>query len=80
MKAETYLELRLVLKPLALLEQFAITLQGENLDIDSTEDVLYTLKNTLNEYRESEFEDSFQDAFDLTEQFSEIPIKPLVVR
>ena len=76
-KPQTFLGLCAIIKPLALLEQLSLTLQGEEVDIDSTEQAIRTVEETITKYRDSEFEASFQEMNDLiTEVSSMTPLKP----
>ena len=75
-KPQTFLGLCAIIKPLALLEQLSLTLQGEEVDIDSTEQAIRTVEETITKYRVSEFEASFQEMNDLiTEVSSMTPLK-----
>ena len=77
-KAETYLGLLLLQKPLALLEQFSITLQSEDVDFDSVEQSVKTVQKLVLEYRDSEFEKHFAAATALPDSaLDNITIKPL---
>ena len=77
-KADTYLGLLLLQKPLALLEQFSITLQSENVDFDSVEHSVKTVQKLVLEYRDSEFEKHFAAATALPDSaLDNITIKPL---
>ena len=64
-KPQTFLGLCAIIKPLALLEQLSLTLQGEEVDIDSTEQAIRTVEETITKYRDSEFEASLQEMNDL---------------
>ena len=46
-KPQTYLGLCAIIKPLELLEQLSLTLQGEEVDIDSTEQAIRTVEGTI---------------------------------
>ena len=75
-KPQTFLGLCAIIKPLALLEQLSLTLKGEEVDIDSTEQAIRTVEETITKYRDSEFEASFQEMNDLiTEVSSMTPLK-----
>ena len=69
-KPQTFLGLCAILKPLALLEQLSLTLQEEEVDIDSTEQAIRTVEETITKYRDSEFEASFQEMNDLITEVS----------
>ena len=64
-KAETFLGLCLMVKPLALLEQFSITLQAEKMDFDSVEESVKKIEDLLQKYRDSEFQKHFEAAVKL---------------
>ena len=52
-KPQTYLGLCAITKPLALQEQLSLTLQGEEVDINSTEQAIRTVEETITKYRDS---------------------------
>ena len=75
--AETFLGLSLVLKPLALLEQFSITLQSEKVDFDSVEQSVKKVDELIKKYRDSDFNEHFESAKSLPDKFGDIIVKPL---
>lgn len=77
MKAETFLGLSLIVKPLALLEQLSVTLQAEKMDFDSVEESVKKVGELLKKYRESEFQKSIDIAVKLPEEISDVTIRPL---
>ena len=65
-KAETFLGLKLLSRPLVLLEQLNITLQSEKLDIEAADRAIDETIRVLGVYREDEFNAAYNAALALT--------------
>ena len=64
-KPATYLGLCATLKPLSLLEQLSLTLQAEEMDLDSSDQAIKTVEEQISKYRDGDFATSFQQTIDL---------------
>ena len=65
-EAEVFLGLKILSRPLALLEQLNITLQSEKLDIEAAHRAIDETIQVLGVYREDEFNDAFNAALAIT--------------
>ena len=72
-KAETFLGLKLLSRPLALLEQLNISLQSEKLDIEAADRAIDETIRVLGVDREDEFNDAYNAALALTTPGVEAP-------